>query len=56
MNKEVHTLKVNVIEWLEFELAYCDITVQHVNHYAMKTLGRLNRFTEGIKLSMLLSL
>ena len=25
--------KVNVIAWLEFELAYYDVTVQHFNHY-----------------------
>ena len=24
--------KVNVLVWLEFELAYCDSTVQHFNH------------------------
>ena len=35
----VHTLlkdispKVNVIAWLEFELAFCDVAVQHVSHF-----------------------
>ena len=28
--------KVNVIAWLEFELAYYDVKVQHVNHYATR--------------------
>ena len=27
--------KVNVIAWREFELVYCDVTVWHVNNYAM---------------------
>ena len=25
--------KVNIIAWLEFKLAYYDVTVQHINHY-----------------------
>ena len=38
-DKEVHTflkgisLKENAIVWVEFELAYYDIAIQHVNHY-----------------------
>ena len=37
--QEVHTFpmsigpKVNVKAWLEFELAYYDVKVQHINHY-----------------------
>ena len=31
------SLKVNVIAWLELKLAYCDVTFQHVSHYAMWT-------------------
>ena len=31
------SLKVNVIAWLEFELTYYDVTVQHVSHIAMET-------------------
>ena len=31
------SLKVGVIAWLEFELAYYDVAVQHVNHYATGT-------------------
>ena len=30
--------KVNIIAGLEFELAYKDIAVQHVSHYATGTL------------------
>ena len=30
-------LKVNVIEWLDFELTNYDSTVQHFNHYTMET-------------------
>ena len=29
--------KVNVIAWLEFELAYYDIAIEHVSHYATGT-------------------
>ena len=29
--------KVNVIAWLEFELTYYNVTVQHVNHYTTET-------------------
>ena len=42
-DKGVHTFtkgicpKVNVIAWLEFELAYYDSAVQRFNHYAMRT-------------------
>ena len=42
-DKGVHTfpkgicLKVNIIVWLEFELAYYDSAVQHFNHYTTKT-------------------
>ena len=42
-SKRVHTvlkcisLEVNVIARLEFELAYYDLTVQHVNHYSTRT-------------------
>ena len=38
--REVHIFlksinpKVNVMERLEFELAYFDITVEHVSHYS----------------------
>ena len=32
------SLKVNVISRLEFELADCDVAVQHVNHYITGTL------------------
>ena len=41
-NKRIHTfpkgisLKVNVIVRLEFELAYYDIAIQHVNHDTIK--------------------
>ena len=31
-------VKVNVIAWLEFELAYLDIAVHSICHYASKTL------------------
>ena len=34
---EAINLKVNVIAWLEFELAYYDI-VLHINYYAKETL------------------
>ena len=42
-NKGAHTfpkdiiLKVNVIVWLEFEFAYYNVAVQHVNYYATET-------------------
>ena len=36
-------LKVNIIARLEFELAYCDIAIQHVSHYATETLPILNK-------------
>ena len=29
--------KVNVVEWLEFEIASYDVAVQHVSHYATET-------------------
>ena len=29
--------KVNVILWLVFELAYHNVTIQHVSHYTMGT-------------------
>ena len=29
--------KVNIIAWLEFELAYCDVTVQPVSHSDTRT-------------------
>ena len=41
--REVHTfskcicLKVNIIAWLEFELAYFEAAVQHFNHCTMWT-------------------
>ena len=28
--------KVNVIAWLEFELAYFEAAIQHVSHYTTK--------------------
>ena len=31
--------KVNVIAWLEFELAYNDVTAQHVSHNIMEPLS-----------------
>ena len=31
------SLKMNVIERLEFELAYSDVTVLHVSHYTTDT-------------------
>ena len=40
---EVHTfpkyisLKANVIAQLKFEIAYCDLVVQHFSHYARST-------------------
>ena len=30
---------MNVVGWFEFKLAYYDVTVQHVSHYAMWTLS-----------------
>ena len=36
----VHSLisfKMNAIAWLEFELAYYDVTVQDISHYTMKS-------------------
>ena len=30
--------KVNVMVQLEFELAYYNVAVQHISHYAMATL------------------
>ena len=45
MDKGVHAFpkginpKVNVIAQLEFELAYYDVAVQYVSHYAMETLS-----------------
>ena len=42
--KRVHTFskgispKVNVVAWLEFELAYYDVVVWNVSHYATVTL------------------
>ena len=44
MDKWVHAFlkgidsKVNVKAWLELELAYHNIAVQHINHYAMGSL------------------
>ena len=41
MDKEIHTipkgiiLKVN-ITWLEFELAYNSVIIQHISHYTMR--------------------
>ena len=46
--RRVHTFskgispKVSVIARLGFELAYYDIAVQHVNHYATWTLTYIN--------------
>ena len=41
------SLKVNATVWLKFELAYFEVIVQHVNHYAIGTLlmqiNKLNR-------------
>ena len=31
-------LKVSIIGWLEFELAYFGTAVQHMNHYATGTI------------------
>ena len=28
-------LKVNVIAQIEFKLAYCNVAVQHINHFPM---------------------
>ena len=42
-DKGVHTFpkdispKMNVIAWLEFELIYFEVAVQHFNHYATGT-------------------
>ena len=42
-HKKIHTSpkgispKVNVIAQLEFELAYSNVTIQHISHYAMVT-------------------
>ena len=33
-------LKVNMLVQLEFQLAYYDVAVQHVNRYAMGTLSK----------------
>ena len=30
-------LKVNIVVWLEFELAYLEATVQHLSHHVMGT-------------------
>ena len=41
-------LKVNVREWLEFELAYFEDAVEHFSYYAMRTSlqeGRLNKYS-----------
>ena len=41
--KVVHTfweslnLNVNVVEWVQFELVFYDVTVQYVNYNAMET-------------------
>ena len=43
MDKVIHTfskginLKINIIAWLEFELASSDVTVKHINPYATGT-------------------
>ena len=34
-------LKVKVQAWLEFELAYYDVAVNYVSHYAMGTISAL---------------
>ena len=34
-------LKVNIITWLEFELAYNGVTDQHINHYTMNNPSNL---------------
>ena len=31
------SLKTNIKAWLVFELAYYDVAIQHVNHYAKRT-------------------
>ena len=42
--KEIHTFpkgiypKVNILAWLEFELAYYDPAVQRFNHYTTRML------------------
>ena len=36
-------LKVNVIAQVEFEFAYYKVTVQYVNHYAMRSLTFLGK-------------
>ena len=35
-------LKVNIIVWLEFEMAYYDVTVQHISHCATGTTLLVN--------------
>ena len=34
---KIMSLNVNMIAWLEFELAYRNIAVQHISHYPMDT-------------------
>ena len=48
-NERVHAFlmgiypKVNVMEWLKFELAYKNIIVQHVTHYTTGISSILSR-------------
>ena len=48
MNKRVHAFlkdispKVNVIAQLDFELAYFDVAVKYINHYATRTPSSRN--------------
>ena len=60
MNKKVYSFlkdvspKVNIVAWLEFELAYYNVSLQHVNHYAMGTsLYTLVFYLELIKFILL---
>ena len=37
--------KVNIIAWLEFELAYYNVAVQHISHYIISTASLKNTKT-----------
>ena len=49
-DKGVHAIpkgispRVNVMIWLDFELAYFKATVQHFSHYATETLPDFDEF------------
>ena len=38
--RNITSLKVTVISWLEFDLANYNVSVQHITHYTMETSSK----------------